>query len=543
MSGHDDKSQQLDEVASTKSDAAAGTARQAPNATACSSILSKLRVAVLAVLLIVVQTLQVVSFKKAGYSYRPYPYMILIIVAAAFVPLFAIAAGIISCRTGGFLPEITSCKFKMHYSIVGLFNALNGILIIFSNPHVTGVLQSILAQAVIPFTLLLSIIWLRTRFKAYQYVGAFIVICGVGVSLIPTFEPTPNTTLSDSGSSGQSTTALVFTDDSDDTDSTSSLIIWAIIFTMGQLPQALCSIYQEKVFVGTSAKVSVVYMLVWASLSQIVVLVLAFPINLIPWFGAMTIEEAGAYLKNASDCLVAAEGTPAVCSQAALDLSFCILTMLLTNLVQAYLVKYSSAVLSVFVITLVTPVSAFAFTFQFLMGDDVESVNMLELVALAVLMVGILIYRGEAIIEALRKRLAQGKTSALNEELISDGELTDVVSTDGLDNDGALSGAEPVHEHAQGYGGAHGRSKSRDAIPAPTLLNSRAGIINFEHAPGETSSIWLAGTLADRTAVGRARANSAPTQGSPLISDSGRGYGSTHSRPVAVTEGVTTQGV
>jgi drug/metabolite transporter (DMT)-like permease len=367
------------------------------------SICRKVRVALLAVLLILVMTLQVVCFKKAGYSYGPYPYMILITVGFAFIPICFGIVGIIHCRTGGFVPEITTCRYKIHYCIIGMFNAINGVLIIFSNPHVSGILQAILAQAVIPFTLVLSVVWLRTRYSVLQYIGAAIVIGGVVVSLVPTFDT--------SASSGNSTahrnasTAATMTGfggallgDSNNNQA----VIWAVLFTLGQLPSACLSIYQEKMFAESAKEVNVFYMMSWAMLSQWVLLAVAFPINFVPWFGAISVDDAGGYLTNATVCLFNLTGAAPQCGFALLDLGLCVLTMLGTNLVQAFLVKYSSAVLMMFIITLVTPVTAIAFTFKFLMGDDVETVNVLEIVALLVLMAGICIYRWKAIVAVFR---------------------------------------------------------------------------------------------------------------------------------------------
>ena len=139
-----------------------------------------------------------------------------------------------------------------------------------------------------------------------------------------------------------------------------------------------CGIYQEKVFSGTPHRVNVVYMLAWASLAQAIVLLCAFPINFIPWFGSMRPDQAGIYLENATACLAYADGMPKACAGSASGLVFCVLAMLATSIVQTFLVKYSSAVLSVFVITLVTPVSAFAFTWEFLMGPITEQANVLQ---------------------------------------------------------------------------------------------------------------------------------------------------------------------
>ena len=199
----------------------------------------KVRVFALAILLILSQTMQVVSFKKAGYSFGPYPYMILVFVAAVFVPIFSIAAAVISFCGGGFVPEITTWRFKLHYCVIGVFNALNGILIIFSNPHVAGILQSILAQAVIPFTLLLSIVWLRTKFAWFQYLGAAIVVGGVIVSLVPSFESDDSRNNSSESGVVQHDGAFISTASPSEPSRPSQEVLWAIVFCMGQVPQSL----------------------------------------------------------------------------------------------------------------------------------------------------------------------------------------------------------------------------------------------------------------------------------------------------------------
>lgn len=487
----------------------------------CATVWLKLRVVILAVLLIIAQTLQVISFKKTGYSYGPYPYMILIFVSATFVPLFGAAAWFISCRSGGFLPQMTSCRFKAHFCIIGLFNALNGILIIFSNPHVAGVLQSILAQAVIPFTLILSIFWLRTRYVWYQYIGAITVVGGVAVSLVPTFEPTSN----------KSSSTSYFENGDSDTDA----IIWSALFALGQIPQALCGIYQEKVFVNAPFKVNVVYMLAWASLSQFLVLACFFPVNFVPWFGSLAVTDVLPYLRNSTKCLFHTDAAQHQCSQALPDILFCILSMLTCNLVQALLVKYSSAVLSVFVITLVTPVSAFAFTLRFLMGNDVETVDPLEIVALGILMVGIFTYRGKTLMKGCGTKK---QTNILHDSHQSVGTLQE-----------DLMSHNYSHEDAVTVKGAHATKSDHMSnenscfVEAPELLNSRSGIIYSEYTSDgfRSAPILFAGTLKDPSVLDSATthsksmglAHSFPSAPSPYLSAAQQNP--TRQRSVSVT--------
>ena len=58
----------------------------------------------------------------------------------------ALQLGVIYCLSGGFEKEITTVRFKVHFLVIGFFNALNGVFVIFANPHTPGSLQAVLAQ-------------------------------------------------------------------------------------------------------------------------------------------------------------------------------------------------------------------------------------------------------------------------------------------------------------------------------------------------------------------------------------------------------------
>ena len=140
---------------------------------AAPRFLQHLVVALLSVLVIAFGSLQVVAFKRAGYSLGPYPYFILLSVGGSFVPLLAIAAAFQYLRpVRGFSAATLSRRSLLAYAVIGALNGTNGVLTIFSVPFVGGVSQSILAQLVIPLTLLLSWIVLNTRFGYVQLIGA-----------------------------------------------------------------------------------------------------------------------------------------------------------------------------------------------------------------------------------------------------------------------------------------------------------------------------------------------------------------------------------
>ena len=120
-------------------------------------------------------SLQVVAFKTAGYSLGPYPYFILLAVSFSFCPIFFAVVAYINRKGDGFVEEVQTWRFRRRFAVIGILNALNGVFIIFSNPHVAGVTQAVLAQAVIPMTMGLAFLCVGARFSPAQYFAALII--------------------------------------------------------------------------------------------------------------------------------------------------------------------------------------------------------------------------------------------------------------------------------------------------------------------------------------------------------------------------------
>jgi len=412
-------------------------------------------VLIYSVLTIVSAALQAVAFKSAGYALGPYPYFILLAVSLAFVPIFFVGVAVIH-RYGQILEAAQAFEYKKAFAAIGCLNGLNGILIIFSNPHVSGVAQSTLSQFVIPLTLLLSVIILRASFSRIMYLGAFIILCGVGLELSPTFAASPAKLMLERSSSSSSSS-------SDDSG------WWAVVFALGQLPAALCSIYQEQAFTK-GVRINVVYMMAWSSLAQFVALVLAVPLDFIPGFGnSGSFSGFIANMRNATLCVADQLEGHEECKHAAFLLGCCVLTMLLTNVFQALLVKHSSASLSVLVLTMITPASTFCFTLPFLMGKDhTEVMSLLEWIALVVLMIGVIIYRYADVLE---------RKLGANEDEDSTGGFGEMGSGNRSSSSGGGGGGG--EQKSRSRSNSHQRQKSR-----PLLMSTRSGIINSEYTGG-----------------------------------------------------------
>jgi len=159
----------------------------------------------------------------------------------------------------------------------------------------------------------------------------------------------------------------------------------------GEIPAAAQGVYQEKSF--SSAKVNVVYMMAWASLSQFIILLLLVPLNFIPGFGGIPPSEFMGTMKDAALCFAQTEQAAEECKGAVLWLMLSMISMLLAQFFQALVIKISTATLSVLLLTAIVPLSAIMFTFDFTTGGNAESFTPYTYASLFLVVGGILIYR------------------------------------------------------------------------------------------------------------------------------------------------------
>mmetsp|Transcript_99820 Transcript_99820/g.310936 ORF Transcript_99820/g.310936 Transcript_99820/m.310936 type:complete len:427 (-) Transcript_99820:313-1593(-) len=312
-------------------------------------------------LLLTSNVAQRVTFKFLGYTLGPYPYFVLLSISGVFVPIFALICIAIVVTTGGFLAETRTWHCLGVNAVIGCFNALQGAGMVFANPHVPGHLQALLQQGVIPFTFATSLLTIGAHFSWQQYLGVLLIVVGVCVQLGP-----------DLLAAGAE-------------DAAQAPGAWASLFLLAQLPVALSAVLQERAF--SKRPVNVFYMMFWASLAQFGTLLLLAPLGISPSApGQAGWEAVLAYMQEAVSVVQHDGG-------AAETLSGCMLTMLLAQLAQAYMVKLSSAAFTVLCLALVMPASALAFSTQMVMGPHVERLGLGSVAALVLVFVGISMYQ------------------------------------------------------------------------------------------------------------------------------------------------------
>lgn len=160
-------------------------------------------------------------FKKMTNKMSNYPYFLSQLTSFVYLPIFF---GIVLYEfkfTDYITPTMTAFP-KRKFLFMGLFDALSGIFMLFGGIHTSGSFQALLLNSVIPFTMILSIIFLSTKYLRTQYAGAAIIMGGVAVVMVPNVI---------SGSNEGNN------------------ILFNAIFLISTVPQAFSSIYKEMAFV------------------------------------------------------------------------------------------------------------------------------------------------------------------------------------------------------------------------------------------------------------------------------------------------------
>ena len=171
---------------------------------------------------------------------------------------------------------------KKVFAIMGVYDAVGGVLVTFSVNFITKrTLIVLLQQTAIPISMVISRVSLKTRYNIYQYIGALVVIAGLIVVLLPSFDHADASSHADASAS-------------------SSEWVWMVLLVCSNIPVCLSSVYKEKVLGDTD--VNVLYLNGWVSLFQFI---LCFP-SLIPGSLSMNVglSQIPAHFVNGLRCIV-----------------------------------------------------------------------------------------------------------------------------------------------------------------------------------------------------------------------------------------------
>jgi hypothetical protein len=190
------------------------------------------------------------------------PYFVLLFSSIAFMMFFFTLATYQHFKYGK--PLKASITMQAQFLKIGALNALNGILVVYASPpsRTPVDLQSILVQSILPYTFISSYFIKGEVPQKFQSIGASTVAFGIAISLIPVFMSLANIG-----------------------DFSFKNLIWCAVFLAGNLPAALCNVYQDSTLKTYDGEIEIIQLLAWSSLYQLIVMVCAYWTGFVPGFG------------------------------------------------------------------------------------------------------------------------------------------------------------------------------------------------------------------------------------------------------------------
>jgi hypothetical protein len=318
--------------------------------------------------------------RLATYPMHNYPIFMNMLSTAVYIPIcFAYILPMIAYTSTISKEQQEIPKYK--FAIMGAYDSLAGIMQTFAINYISNSGTIVLVQqSAIPISMVISKIALQAQYTFSQYLGAFVVLLGIAVVLIPNFvNPNP----SDGGEAAASTGGDME-------------LLWIFVLVLSCIPMCLSSVYKEKAL--GEMEIDVVYLNGWVAVYQFLfALPLCVPssqvINMsisqiIPnmyggalcWFGVNSIAHGNYGGLPADDC-----------SSAPLFVTTYLCFNIVFNILIVVILKHGSANIMWMASTVIVPLSNVAFSLNIMPGH--KPLNNFDIVGLFVIMSGLVLYR------------------------------------------------------------------------------------------------------------------------------------------------------
>lgn len=335
--------------------------------------LRKWQLVLYTVLLLIASVGNTVFFKRMTNAMPNYGWYLTQLSTTIYVPFFALMAG-------------TSITQQVDYTLVrkfammGVFDGLSGTLMVLGGVHTSGTLQVLMGQAVIPVTMLLSVILLRKQYHVLQYLGATTIVMGIVLDKVVT--PT-------SGATEQ------------------NWPVSNVFFAMAILPQAVSTVFKEIAFRGYDGDLDVNVLQFWVAAFQVAVNFLCMPVYSLQMLGpqGVPLEDMPLLTVGGSKCLFIGQdqvvencGLPDEkpcdnCEKALVPVFLYLAFNLMLNVFAVLVIKHGSAALSFLVSTMRMPLSALAFSSTLIMGPEAVAFHLQDVLGLVTILIGLGCYR------------------------------------------------------------------------------------------------------------------------------------------------------
>jgi len=306
-------------------------------------------------------------------------------------------------------------KFK--FAIMGAYDSIAGIMQTFAVNYISNAGTIVLVQqSAIPISMAISVYSLGAKYTPSQYMGAAVVLLGIGVVLIPQLLPAPEVTHMDmmhnththththaygSSTSSSGVPAAMNT-------SGTSELMWIFILVLSCIPMVLSSVYKEKAL--GEMEIDVVFLNGWVAIFQFLMSIpLVWPsswainmtnADILPnmiagfncWLGYNTITDSSDPTMPADDC-----------TMAPMYVNMYLFFNVVYNILIVVILKHGSSNILWLSSTIIVPLSNIAFSMSFMPGH--QDLTNYDIVGLAVIMKGLLVYRFWTPIAKLSRRI------------------------------------------------------------------------------------------------------------------------------------------
>lgn len=213
-----------------------------------------------------------------------------------------------------------------------------------------------------------SIVVLKVKYGWTQYLGAFIIIGGILIDVLPAFLD-PNSQL------------------------TADSPFWMIIFVSSTIPFAISYIYKEIIF--KDVNMNIFYLMAHDTNFQFLFNLAFTPVDAIPGFGSSSsFADVYTNLYYGFLCFFGINSLPGDDCQGTwfLLIEYAFFNIGI-NLCMLFLLQQDSAAFMFLAMTITIPVANICFSFKWVMGDNATPLSWYDIVALIIIVLGLLCYQ------------------------------------------------------------------------------------------------------------------------------------------------------
>ncbi|CAK4117697.1 unnamed protein product [Aphanomyces euteiches] len=340
-------------------------------------VLGESQLVVSLVFLVISRCVDRVLYTRITYAYGPFLwYFSNIILPIAFMVTSWPVVWYKMLVTNDITPEMRAFP-HYKYALMGFFDTVYNLMSALPTPHIGGNFANVLDQLNLPFNMVLSVMFLNTKYKRCHILGAILVLYGGLVNMLPLLTHGESLNMPD------------------------PTVGWILLYIASLLPAAASNVYKE---IGLKdVDLDIWYCNAWTSFYQVFLGLATIWTIRVPALCDPPVDwqDFPAYVVISHDCFlgrpVEFHGETVACDQGVFVLFLWFILFNMTyNQLMLYIFKEGSSVLFVVSSAVCLPLTDILYMLPFITGTKAtQTFTIYDGFALFVLMVGLLVYHSE----------------------------------------------------------------------------------------------------------------------------------------------------